>query len=101
MPRGPHSAIEEVFDIAYDRILTLDGNYAKRSCISSLIKKATYVAVMMMKMLGLLISDITPVITPEINNKMSDDIKVVLAEYRLALKKYKAERKDKFRDRNK
>jgi hypothetical protein len=28
----------------------------------------------------------------EINNKMSDDIKVVLAEYRLALKKYKAER---------
>jgi hypothetical protein len=29
----------------------------------------------------------------EINNKMSDDIKVVLAEYRLALKKYKANRK--------
>ncbi|NND88883.1 MAG: hypothetical protein HKM28_06530 [Flavobacteriaceae bacterium] len=28
----------------------------------------------------------------EINNKMSDDIKVVLAEYRLALKKYKANR---------
>ena len=28
----------------------------------------------------------------EINNKMSDDIKVVLAEYRLALKKYKTER---------
>lgn len=28
----------------------------------------------------------------EINNKMSDDIKIVLAEYRLALKKYKAER---------
>ncbi|MEZ4858876.1 MAG: hypothetical protein R2781_08710 [Flavobacteriaceae bacterium] len=28
----------------------------------------------------------------EINNKMSDDIKVVLAEYRLALKKYKAQR---------
>lgn len=28
----------------------------------------------------------------EINNKMSDDIKVVLAEYRLALKKYKAKR---------
>ena len=28
----------------------------------------------------------------EINNKMSDDIKVVLAEYRLALKKYKADR---------
>lgn len=29
----------------------------------------------------------------EINNKMSDDIKVILAEYRLALKKYKADRK--------
>jgi len=29
----------------------------------------------------------------EINNKMSDDIKIVLAEYRLALKKYKADRK--------
>ncbi len=28
----------------------------------------------------------------EINNKMSDDIKIVLAEYRLALKKYKADR---------
>jgi len=28
----------------------------------------------------------------EINNKMGDDIKVVLAEYRLALKKYKAKR---------
>lgn len=28
----------------------------------------------------------------EINNKMSDDIKVVLAEYRLALKKYKVNR---------
>lgn len=28
----------------------------------------------------------------EINNKMSDDIKVVLAEYRLALKKYKTQR---------
>jgi len=28
----------------------------------------------------------------EINNKMNDDIKVVLAEYRLALKKYKAKR---------
>jgi hypothetical protein len=28
----------------------------------------------------------------EINNKMSDDIKVILAEYRLALKKYKADR---------
>lgn len=28
----------------------------------------------------------------EINNKMNDDIKVVLAEYRLALKKYKANR---------
>ncbi len=28
----------------------------------------------------------------EINNKMSDDIKVLLAEYRLALKKYKAKR---------
>lgn len=28
----------------------------------------------------------------EINNKMSDDVKVVLAEYRLALKKYKADR---------
>ena len=36
----------------------------------------------------------------EINNKMSDDIKVVLAEYRLELKKYKANRKDEFRDRN-
>ncbi|GAB5401713.1 MAG: hypothetical protein Aureis2KO_32980 [Aureisphaera sp.] len=34
----------------------------------------------------------------EINNKMSDDVKVVLAEYRLALKKYKADRKDEFRD---
>lgn len=28
----------------------------------------------------------------EINNKMSDDIKIVLAEYRLALKKYKTDR---------
>ncbi|MDC7994646.1 hypothetical protein [Altibacter sp. HG106] len=28
----------------------------------------------------------------EVNNKMSDDIKVILAEYRLALKKYKADR---------
>ncbi|PKA83267.1 hypothetical protein ATE92_1417 [Ulvibacter sp. MAR_2010_11] len=28
----------------------------------------------------------------EINNKMSDDIKVILAEYRLELKKYKADR---------
>ena len=28
----------------------------------------------------------------EINNKMGDDVKVVLAEYRLALKKYKANR---------
>ena len=28
----------------------------------------------------------------EINNKMSDDVKIVLAEYRLALKKYKADR---------
>ena len=28
----------------------------------------------------------------EVNNKMSDDVKVVLAEYRLALKKYKADR---------
>ena len=37
----------------------------------------------------------------ELNNKLSDDIKVVLAEYRLELKKYKADRKDKFRDRNK
>ena len=36
----------------------------------------------------------------EVNNKMSDDIKVVLAEYRLALKKYKADRKDEFRDNN-
>lgn len=36
----------------------------------------------------------------EVNNKMSDDIKVVLAEYRLALKKYKATRKDDFRDNN-
>ncbi|MEM7185740.1 MAG: hypothetical protein AAF466_03690 [Bacteroidota bacterium] len=35
----------------------------------------------------------------EINNKMSDDIKIVLAEYRLALKKYKADRKDAFRDK--
>ncbi|MDC8005793.1 hypothetical protein POV27_17200 [Aureisphaera galaxeae] len=34
----------------------------------------------------------------EINNKMDDDIKIVLAEYRLALKKYKADRKDEFRD---
>lgn len=29
----------------------------------------------------------------EINNKMGDDIKIILAEYRLALKKYKADRK--------
>lgn len=36
----------------------------------------------------------------EINNKMSDDIKIVLAEYRLELKKYKADRKDAFRDNN-
>ncbi|MEL6810430.1 MAG: hypothetical protein AAFP76_03725 [Bacteroidota bacterium] len=36
----------------------------------------------------------------EINNKMSDDVKVILAEYRLELKKYKAERKDEFRDNN-
>lgn len=28
----------------------------------------------------------------EINNKMGDDVKVILAEYRLALKKYKAKR---------
>ena len=28
----------------------------------------------------------------EINNKMSDDVKVLLAEYRRALKKYKSER---------
>ena len=28
----------------------------------------------------------------EINNKMDDDVKVILAEYRLALKKYKADR---------
>ena len=35
----------------------------------------------------------------ELNNKMSDDIKIVLAEYRLALKKYKADRKDEFRDK--
>jgi len=28
----------------------------------------------------------------EINNKMNDDVKVILAEYRLALKKYKSER---------
>jgi len=28
----------------------------------------------------------------EVNNKMSDDVKVVLAEYRLALKKYKSDR---------
>lgn len=36
----------------------------------------------------------------EINNKMGDDVKIILAEYRLALKKYKAERKDSFRDNN-
>ncbi len=30
----------------------------------------------------------------ELNNIMSDDIKVILAEYRLALKKYKADRKN-------
>jgi len=29
----------------------------------------------------------------EINNKMLDDVKVILAEYRLALKKYNAYRK--------
>ncbi|MFD1094212.1 hypothetical protein [Salegentibacter chungangensis] len=29
----------------------------------------------------------------ELNNKMNDDVKVILAEYRLALKKYKADRK--------
>ena len=28
----------------------------------------------------------------EINNKMDDDVKVILAEYRLELKKYKADR---------
>ncbi len=28
----------------------------------------------------------------EINNKMSDDIRVILAEYRLALKKYNKEK---------
>ncbi|MDT0555219.1 hypothetical protein [Patiriisocius hiemis] len=28
----------------------------------------------------------------EINNKMGDDVKIILAEYRLALKKYKADR---------
>ncbi|MBT8256495.1 MAG: hypothetical protein KJO23_08145 [Bacteroidia bacterium] len=36
----------------------------------------------------------------EVNNKMSDDVKVILAEYRLELKKYKADRKDEFRDKN-
>jgi len=30
----------------------------------------------------------------EINNKMDDDVKIVLAEYRLALKKYKASREN-------
>ena len=29
----------------------------------------------------------------ELANKMKDDVKIVLAEYRLALKKYNAERK--------
>lgn len=39
----------------------------------------------------------------EITNKMMDDVDVILAEYRRALKsndKYKAERKDEFRDNN-
>ncbi|PKV49459.1 hypothetical protein ATE84_1485 [Aquimarina sp. MAR_2010_214] len=31
----------------------------------------------------------------DLSNVMSDDVKVILAEYRLALKKYKADRKDK------
>ena len=30
----------------------------------------------------------------DLSNKMNDDVKVILAEYRLALKKYKAERKN-------
>jgi hypothetical protein len=29
----------------------------------------------------------------EVNNKMSDDVRVILAEYRLALKKYNTKRK--------
>ena len=28
----------------------------------------------------------------EVNNKMSDDVRVILAEYRLALKKYNSKR---------
>jgi hypothetical protein len=31
----------------------------------------------------------------ELNNKMNDDVKVILAEYRLELKKYNAKRKNK------
>jgi hypothetical protein len=31
----------------------------------------------------------------DLSNVMSDDVKVILAEYRLALKKYKADRKEK------
>ena len=31
----------------------------------------------------------------DLNNVMVDDVKVILAEYRLALKKYKADRKEK------
>ena len=31
----------------------------------------------------------------DLSNVMEDDVKVILAEYRLALKKYKADRKEK------
>ncbi len=37
----------------------------------------------------------------DLTNVMEDDVKVILAEYRLALKKYKAERPDSHRDRDK
>ena len=34
----------------------------------------------------------------ELHNEMTDDVKIILREYRLALKKNKNERKDAFRD---
>jgi hypothetical protein len=34
----------------------------------------------------------------DLHNEMTDDVKIILREYRLALKKNKNERKDTFRD---
>ena len=34
----------------------------------------------------------------DLHNEMTDDVKIILREYRLALKKNKNERKDAFRD---